>query len=230
MNLGIVSCGKTMAGENIVFLLLLSCLTGNAFIALMINTLKGHLNLIGSEESSWLGIPTLADIREHLIIKLQNLSGYIEPPTDTWDLIHLMARNPAGITNLMRYYYEPNDEDRLLKRKLPSTFHANLARSIGIKPGQVIVTTNRDRLIEWGLAKIGIAPQIVKSSNVADLIPLRHATCTIIKLNGDYLDCDRPKFDRKFKIFLQKEIQQVYQPTICKCSTADRDKFCEFNF
>ena len=196
----------------------------------MINIVKGHLNLIGSEESSWLGIPTLADIREHLLMKLQNLDGYIEPPADTWDLIHLMARTPAGVTNLMRYYYEPTDEDRLLKRKLPSTFHLNLAHSIEAKPGQVIVTTNRDRLIEWGLAKIGIAPQVIKSSNTANLIPVQQAKCTIIKLNGDYLDCDRPYFDRKFKIFLKREVQQIYKPNISRCSSADRDRFCEFNF
>ena len=196
----------------------------------MINIVKGHLNLIGSEESIWLGIPTLDDIGEHLRFKLQNLSGYVELPTDTWDLIHLMARTPVGISNLMRYYYEPSSEDRLLKRKLPSTFHTNLAHSIEIKPGQVIVTTNRDRLIEWELAKIGIVPQVIKDSKVTNFIPFQHAKCTIIKLNGDYLDCDRPQFNRKFNIFLRREIQQIYQPTVSKCSLADRDKFCEFNF
>lgn len=197
----------------------------------MINTVKGHLNLIGSEESKWLGIPTLENIREHLTIKLQNLEGSIEPPTDTWDLIHLMAKTPAGVYNLMRYYYEPTDEDRLLKRKLPSTFHNNLARTIEMKPGQIIVTTNRDRLIEWGLAKIGIAPQIIKDgSNLDLLIPFQYAKCTIIKLNGDYLDYDRPRYGKKFRIFLKREIQQIYKPAIDKCSSADRDKFCEFNF
>ena len=196
----------------------------------MINIVKGHLKLIGSEESSWLGIPTLSDIRNHLMLKLRNLEDYIEPPADTWDLIRLMARTPAGITNLMRYYYEPTDEDRLLKRKLPSTFHTNLISSIESKPGQIIVTTNRDRLIEWELAKIGITPQVIKDSRINNLIPVRYAKCTIIKLNGDYLDCDRPQFNRKFKIFLRREIQQIYQPTISKCSPADRDKFCEFNF
>ncbi len=195
------------------------------------NIVKGHLNLIGSEESSWLGIPTLADIREHLIVKLQNLEGYIELPTDAWDLIHLMAKTPAGITNLMRYYYEPSDEDRLLKRKLPSTFHTNLAHSIEMKSGQIIVTTSRDRLIEWGLAKIGITPQVIKNnSSLSNLIPLSQAKCTIVKLNGDYLDCDRPQFNKKFRIFLKREIQQIYKPAIEKCSSADRDKFCEFNF
>lgn len=196
----------------------------------MINISQGQLNLIGSEESTYLGIPTLDDIREHLIVKLKNLEGLIKPPADTWDLIHLIAKNPVGITSLMRYYYEPTDEDRLLEKKLPSSFHKNLARSIALKPGQVIVTTNRDRLIEWGLAAFGIAPQIVKHSNIKNLIPFQYAKCTIIKLNGDYLDYDRPRFDSKFKTFLQREIQQIYQPTTYKCSSVDRDKFYEFNF
>ena len=192
---------------------------------------KGYLNLIGSEESSYLGVPTLDDIREHIIVKLQNLEGYVEPPQQTWDLIHLMAKTPTAVTNLMRYYYEPNDEDRLLKRKLPGTFHANLARSVEMKPGQVLVTTSRDRLIEWGLARVGITPQVIKNeNNLRDYTSLHHAKCTVIKLNGDYLDSDRPKFGKKFKIFLKKEIQQVYKPTVSKCSQADRDKFAEFNF
>ena len=197
----------------------------------MINKVKGYLNLIGSEESSWLGILTLNDIKEHLMVKLQNLENYIEPPEDVWDLIHLMAKSPAAVTNLMRYYYEPTDEDRLLKRKLPSTFHINLARSVDMKPGQIIVTTNRDRLIEWGLAKIGIAPQVIKNrDSLKNFIPVQHTKCTLIKLNGDYLDCDRPMFDRKFQVFLQREIQDIYQPASDKCSSADRDKFTEFNF
>jgi len=197
----------------------------------MINTVKRHLILVGSEESTWLGVPTLADIREHLIVKLQTLEDYIEPPLETWDLIHLMAKTPAGVTNLMRYYYEPSNEDRLLKRKLPSTFHLNLAHSVEMKPGQIIITTNRDRLIEWGLAKLGIAPQVIKGRyNLEDIIPFDQAKCTLIKLNGDYLDSDHPQFDRKFKVFLKKEIPQQYRPIIEKCSTADRAKFAEFNF
>ncbi|MCC0177731.1 hypothetical protein I4641_12145 [Waterburya agarophytonicola K14] len=196
-----------------------------------INIVKGYLNLIGSEESSWLGVPTLEDIREHIIVKLQNLEGSIDPPQQIWDLIHLMAKTPTAVTSLMRYYYEPTDEDRLLKRKLPSTFHANLARSVEMKPGQVIVTTNRDRLIEWGLARAGITPQVIKNEhNLAKFSSFHHAKCTLIKLNGDYLDSDRPQFGKKFRIFLKKEIQQVYTPTVSKCSQADRDKFAEFNF
>lgn len=197
----------------------------------MINIVKGYLNLIGSEESTWLGVPTLGEIGEHILVKLQTLEGQIEPPPEPWDLIHRMAKTPVAVINLMRYYYEPTDEDRLLKRKLPSTFHYNLARSVEIKPGQIIVTTNRDRLIEWGLAKFGITPQVIKqASDLANLTPFHQTKCTIIKLNGDYLDPDRPKFGKKFKIFLKKEIQQIYKPVISKCSQVDRDKFAEFNF
>ena len=197
----------------------------------MINIVKGYLNLIGSEESSWLGVPTLGEIREHILVKLQNLEDCLEFPSEPWDLIHRMAKSPVAVTNLMRYYYEPTDEDRLLKRKLPSTFHHNLARLVETKPGQVIVTTNRDRLIEWGLAKFGITPQIIKQTpDLIHITPFHQTKCTLIKLNGDYLDPDCPKFDKKFKIFLKKEIQQVYKPSISKCCQADRDKFAEFNF
>lgn len=197
----------------------------------MTNKVTGHLKIIGSEESSWLGVPTLAEIGEHLIVKLPNLSGDFQPPADTWDLIHSIAKTPAAVTNLMRYYYEPTDEDRLLKRKLPSTFHLNLAHSVSIKPGQIIVTTNRDRLIEWGLARFGITPQVIKNpQDLLSLISFPHAKCTLIKLNGDYLDPDRPQFDSEFKIFLDRQIQQIYEPIILKCSDADRQRLTEFNF
>ena len=197
----------------------------------MINIVKGYLNLIGSQESSWLGVPTLNEITEHILIKLQTLEDCIEPPSEPWDLIHAMAKTPAAVINLMRYYYEPTDEDRLLKRKLPSTFHHNLARLVDMKPGQIIVTTNRDRLIEWGLIKFGITPQTIKhTSDLDSFIPFQQTKCTIIKLNGDYLDPNCPQFDKKFRIFLKREIQQIYKPVVSKCSQVDRNKFAEFNF
>ena len=197
----------------------------------MSNKITGHLKLIGSTESSWLGVPTLNEIREHLIVKMQNLAENIDPPADTWDLVHLLARSPTGVTNLMRYYYEPTDEDRLLKRKLPSTFHFNLAYEVANKSGQIIITTNRDRLIEWGMAKIGISPQIVKDGrDLASLSSLHYAKCTLIKINGDYLDSNRPQFGRQFITFVEREIQQVYEPTATKCSDSDLDRLAEFNF
>lgn len=188
-----------------------------------------HLKLIGSEESSWLGIPTLEDIREHLTVKLQTIEGNIDTAIDTWDLIHLMAKTPTAVVNLMRYYYEPTDEDYLLKRKLPSNFHLQLAETVASRSGQIIITTNRDRLIEWGLATRGIAPQVIsKQQDLGDCIPFQHSKCTLIKLNGDYLAPDSPKLGRQFQIFLQMEIKQVYQPVFLKCREADWKRFAEF--
>ena len=191
----------------------------------------GHLRLIGSEESAWLGIPAFKDIKEHLQVKLQNLEGSIQPPDDTWELIQLLATTPAAVANLMRYYYEPTDEDRLLKRKLPSTFHFNLARSVADSFGQIIVTTNRDRLIEWGLVKFGITPQILKPGTaLTKIAPVAQTKCTLIKLNGDYLDLEPPPDDCQFRLFLQREIQQVYLPVKLKCSYSDLQQLREFNF
>lgn len=192
--------------------------------------ITGHLRLIGSEESTWLGVPTLDDIREHLIVKLQNLEEQFDPPQDTWELIELLAKTPIAVANLMRYYYEPTDEDRLLQRKLPSTFHFNLARSLAHTSGQIIITTNRDRLIEWGLAKLGITPQIIKDEgDLAQITPLEHTKCTLIKLNGDYLDSKPPQSDRQFKRFLTRNIQPIYEPVILKCSPKDLARLAVFN-
>lgn len=192
--------------------------------------LTGYFKIIGSQESSWLGVPTIHDINQHLIKKLQVLEIETASLTDTWDLIHLLAKTPAAINNLMRYFYEPTDEDRLLHRKLPSGFHRTLAKSIASRTGQIIITTNRDRLIEWGLASLGITPQVISSQNhLATSIPVSQTRCTLIKLNGDYLDLKQPQFENQFKTFLEDQIEQIYEPVFCRCCSRDRARLAQFN-
>ena len=191
----------------------------------------GHLKIIGSQESSWLGIPTLDEINQYLKKKLSTLDMDSKSGTDNWDTIELLAKTPAAINNLMRYYYEPTDEDRLLHRKLPSGFHRQLAQSISNSMGQIMITTNRDRLIEWGLAELGITPQVISQhQDLTTLIPVQHIKCTLIKLNGDYLDLQRPKFEPQLLKFLQDKIQNIYEPEFLKCCLRDRARLAQFNF
>jgi len=194
------------------------------------NIITKRLTIVGSQESDWLGIPTLREIHEYLTKKLKTLNLDNIPGYDTWDLINLLAKNPVAVNNLMRYFYEPTDEDRILKRKLPSTFHLQLAKSLSTKSGQIIITTNRDRLIEWGLARIGISPQIVSNTNdFAVPLPFEQTKCTLIKLNGDYLDWQEPKFDHQLKIIIDDEIKQIYDPVFYKCSPIDKVRLAQFN-
>lgn len=193
------------------------------------NKITKHLTIIGSQESNWLGIPNLNDINQYLTKKLQGLDIDDISSKSTWDLINLLAKTSTAVTSLMRYFYEPTDEDRILKRKLPSTFHFQLARSLSSKTGQIIITTNRDRLIEWGLARVGIAPQIICSSpDFATPLPLEQTKCTLIKLNGDYLDWQEPKFDTQSKILMEDKIKQIYEPVFCKCSPIDQARLAQF--
>ena len=54
---------------------------------------------------------------------------------------------------------------------------------------RVIVTTNFDRLMERALEAQGISPMIIATPDaIQGALPLAHATCTLIKLHGDYRD------------------------------------------
>ena len=195
------------------------------------NKITKNLTIIGSEESNWLGVPTLSEIDQYLTKKLKTLNLDSTSAHSTWDLINLLAKTPAAVTSLMRYFYEPTDEDRILKRKLPSTFHIQLARSLSTKSGQIIITTNRDRLIEWGLARIGIAPQIISNrNNLIESLPFEQTKCTLIKLNGDYLDRQESKIDYQLKMIIEDKTEQISDPVFYKCSSSDQARLSKFNF
>lgn len=195
------------------------------------NEITKHLTIIGSEESNWLGVPTLSEIHQYLAKKLRALDLDSIADKSTWDLINLLAKTPAAVNNLMRYFYEPTDEEIILKRKLPSTFHLQLAKSLGTKTGQIIITTNRDRLIEWGLARVGIAPQIISNpNNLIAALPFEQTKCTLIKLNGDYLDWQESQIDHQLKILIDNKIKHIYAPVFCKCAPIDQARLSQFKF
>ena len=75
------------------------------------NEITKHLTIIGSEESNWLGVPTLSEIHQYLAKKLRALDLDSIADKSTWDLINLLAKTPAAVNNLMRYFYEPTDEE-----------------------------------------------------------------------------------------------------------------------
>lgn len=55
---------------------------------------------------------------------------------------------------------------------------------------KLVLTTNFDRLLEKSLEDVGIIPQVIcHSDDIDGAIPLVHAGFTIVKINGDYIDC-----------------------------------------
>src|SRR5208282_2547101 len=73
--------------------------------------------------------------------------------------------------------------------KMPMPAHKAVAELVSGGYVRVIVTTNFDRLLEQALQERGIAPTVISTADQAQgALPLVHTNCTIIKVNGDYLD------------------------------------------
>jgi hypothetical protein len=104
-------------------------------------------------------------------------------------LIEQLARTPAERQQLLRGYFEPTADERERHLKMPTAAHRALAKLVASGHLRVIVTTNFDRLTEQALSDEGIVPIVISSPDmVAGMIPLDHAKCIVIKVNGDYLD------------------------------------------
>ena len=53
----------------------------------------------------------------------------------------------------------------------------------------LFLTTNFDRLLEKALDDVGIVPQVLSTPDSIDgAVPFGHTKCTVVKLNGDYMD------------------------------------------
>jgi NAD-dependent SIR2 family protein deacetylase len=86
---------------------------------------------------------------------------------------------------LLRGFFEPTEEDRQEKRKLPTSAHRAIAELVAKGYFRVLVTTNFDRLLESALTDIGIQPVVIATADAAKgALPLAHSRCTIIKVNG----------------------------------------------
>jgi len=90
---------------------------------------------------------------------------------------------------LLRSYFEPTDEEREQGVKLPTKAHDAIADLIINGYVKVVITTNFDRLLEHALQQRGLQPTVISTPDGASgAIPLAHSDCTILKVNGDYLD------------------------------------------
>jgi hypothetical protein len=90
---------------------------------------------------------------------------------------------------LLRPYFEPNDEERDQGLKSPTAAHQAIAELVARGYIKLIITTNFDRLIERELDSRGIVATVIATADaILGAPPIAQTRCTILKVNGDYLD------------------------------------------
>jgi hypothetical protein len=158
--------------------------------------------LLGSGISRSSGIPTGWEIVLDLIRQIAHLRKEVcEPEPDVWfvrtfglgpnysDVLDQIAKSPAERLQVLRGYFEPTEEELAEGRKRASPAHKAIAQLIARGYIRVVLTTNFDRLLEQALAEVGIQPVVISTEDaVKGALPLAHSPCSIIKINGDYLD------------------------------------------
>ena len=115
-------------------------------------------------------------------------------PPDYSDLLDQLPGTPAERQQLLRGYFEPNEQEREEGLKQPTAAHRAIAALAAQGYIKVILTTNFDRLIEKALRDAGVEPTVLSSpDHVQGSLPLVHTPCCVIKLHGDYLDHSHPE-------------------------------------
>lgn len=158
--------------------------------------------LIGSGISTAAGIPSGWAVTLDLV-KQVSVAADGEPtatPEAWWSerrsepmsysaLLAELAPLPAERQQLLRSYFEPTEEEREAGLKTPAAAHRAIGKLVAAGLVKVIITTNFDRLLEQAIQDEGVAPVVIASPDQADgASPLVHNQCTILKVNGDYLD------------------------------------------
>ena len=158
--------------------------------------------LLGSGVSRSAGIPTGWEVTLDLVSKIARVQDGAEPPDPAawWverrsgapeypKLLEELATLPTERSQLLRSYFEPTADEREAGTKLPTPAHRAIARLVATDVVRVIITTNFDRLLEQAIQDEGITPVILSTPDQTEgASPLVHNRCTIVKVNGDYLD------------------------------------------
>lgn len=174
-------------------------------LAFSMYTNKGaYALLLGAGISRSAHIPSGWEVENMLIEKLAATQG-IANETDwhKWykdkyghsanytSLLEALVKTPTERVQLMRKFFEPTSEEKELGWKEPTNAHKAIAKLAKDGYIRVVLTTNFDRLLERALDAEGIVPQVIcHESDIDKATPLTHSkTLTIIKMNGDYIDC-----------------------------------------
>ena len=172
-------------------------------LALALSSSRGaYAALLGSGLSAAAGIPTGRQIVADLIAKVAALEGtelgddpfawyrgrFGEEP-DYSKLLDELATSPTQRSELLRGYFEPTDEQRRQGLRVPGASHHALAQLAERGYITVFVTTNFDRLLEHALERAGVEPTVLDTpDSLEGTGALARNRCTVIKVNGDYLD------------------------------------------
>lgn len=158
--------------------------------------------LLGSGVSRSAGIPTGWEVVKDLINKVAHLhQEEAAPDPESWytakfneepnysRLLDALAKTPPERNQILRGYFEADEEERERGIKVPTLAHHAIAGLVSGGHIRVIVTTNFDRLMERALEAAGINPSVIDSPDkIEGAMPLNHSPCTVIKLHGDYMD------------------------------------------
>ncbi|KAA6325892.1 NAD-dependent protein deacylase [termite gut metagenome] len=164
---------------------------------------KVYALLIGSGISAPSGIPTGWSILMDLIRKIAAMEGpgeindlekwYIDKYNSNLDyseILSKLVKTQTERVNLLRPYFEPTLEEKENGLKTPTKAHRAIAKMTQKGYFKVILTTNFDRLLEKAFEDEGIIPHVIYHEDDIDgATPLVHASCIIVKINGDYIDC-----------------------------------------
>ncbi len=158
--------------------------------------------LLGSGISRPAGIPTGWEITLDLAEKLAVLCaeacepdpehwfrGRFGKPPDYSVLLDELAKTPTERQQLLRPYFEANEQEREEGLKQPTAAHHAIAQLAAQGFVKVIITTNFDRLTESALREAGVEPAVLSSpDDLKGALPLPHMQCCVLKIHGDYLD------------------------------------------
>jgi hypothetical protein len=94
-----------------------------------------------------------------------------------------------GASAIASVVLRATEVERQNGQKLPTDAHRAIARLVARGYIRVIVTTNFDRLLEQALADEGVQASVISTADaVRGAMPITHSACTVVKVNGDYLD------------------------------------------
>lgn len=157
--------------------------------------------LLGSGVSRAAGVPTGWEVTLDLIRKLAAAERESIDDPEAWYRVRFgRAPNYSEVVNklaptrderrgLLQGYFEPNEQDREEGRKKPTEAHRAIARLCSTHHVRVVLTTNFDRLLETALEAEEVFPMVIDTPDAVEgAPPLQHSGCTVVKVNGDYLD------------------------------------------
>lgn len=169
-------------------------------LAFSIYSNKGAYALfLGAGVSKTAGLPSGWDIVTDLLKKLaaqnhvsdgKNLEEWFREKygcsVGYSSVLQELAKTQTERVGLMKPYFEPVGKER----PKPTKAHYAIAKLAKNGYLKVILTTNFDRLLETALEEEGITPQVIRfDDDIKGATPLVHSDLTVVKINGDYLDC-----------------------------------------